>query len=398
MSSIDWSTSLAESTRFLRRSAVREILKAAVRPDVISFGGGLPAAECFPSALVAEASGRMLEGDRSAGTLQYGESEGLKVLRESLAAKVSRPVDEVLITAGAQQGLDLLGRALLQPGDTVLVENPTYLGALGAWRPHGVRFLPVAMDGEGMRIDEAEAWFDRGERPKFLYTMPNFQNPGGVVLSLKRRHALLELAQRHGLLLLEDDPYGELRYDGDALPSLLQLAADKGMTEQIVRLESFSKIVAPGLRVGWLTGARPLVDVLIKLKQAADFHPNILGQRIIHEVIGASGFPGHLRHLREIYGRRRDAMENAVRRHFPEGTQWTTPQGGMFLMARLPDGFDAADRLEAALEAKVLYVTVDNFSPDDSGRDAMRLNFTNASEDRIEEGIARLGKLFSAAS
>ncbi len=389
----DWSRHLATSTRRLRRSAVREILKAAVRPDVISFGGGLPAPECFPDALIARASARLLDAEHGGRTLQYGESEGVAELRALLAESVDRPVEEVLITSGAQQGLDLLGRALLDQGDTVLVENPTYLGALGAWRPHGVRFIPLPIDGDGMVVEPLDGLL-RTERPKFLYTMPNFHNPGGAVLSLERREGLIRLAEAHGFLIVEDDPYGDLRYDGDSLPSLLSLAQARGIEDQVVRLRSFSKVVAPGLRVGWLRAAPTLVDVLVKLKQAADFHPNILGQRIILDVIRDPGFNEHLAHLRKTYRERRDAMESAVAQFFPEGTTWTTPVGGMFLMAKLPHQLNAVSCLRRALDAKVAYVTVDNFTVDDSGTDAVRLNFTNASPERIREGIERLGNLF----
>lgn len=393
---IDWSKHLAEGVLRSHRSAVREILKAAVRPDVISFAGGLPASECFPVELVARSSARLLDATEGGPTLQYGESEGLAGLRRELAERSRRPMEQVLITSGAQQGLDLLGRVLLDRGDTVLLENPTYLGALGAWRPHGVRFLPLPIDADGLCVEEAGAIL-RSERPKFLYTMPNFHNPGGVVLSLERREELLRLADKHGLLILEDDPYGELRYDGEPLPSLLELAVEKGLGDHVVHLGSFSKVVAPGLRVGWLTAAPAIVDALVKAKQAADFHPNVLGQRIILDLIQDPGFPEHLAFLRQTYGKRRDAMVSAVTEAFPEGTTWTTPQGGMFLMAKLPHGLDAAVCLPRALEAGVAYVTLDHFTIDESGRDAVRLNFTHAPPEKIREGIERLGRLFREA-
>ncbi len=350
--SLDWSRRLSQCTSRFKCSAVREILKAAVRPEVISFAGGLPAPDCFPSELIARAGARLLDGRHAGSTLQYGESEGLADLRQHLVTEAGVPSERVLITSGAQQGLDLLGRVLLDPGDTVVVENPTYLDALGAWRPHGVRFLPVAIDEEGMCVDDLERLLSAGERPKFLYTMPNFHNPAGAVLSRRRRERLIALTERHDLLILEDDPYGDLRYDGEALPSLLELAQAQGLGECVVRLGSFSKVVAPGLRVGWLTGASPLVDALVKVKQAADFHPNILGQKIVLEVIRDPAYPVHLEHLHRVYGARRDAMVEAVSAHFPEGTAWTMPEGGMFLMARLPRGRDAGACFQAALEAK----------------------------------------------
>ena len=391
--SLDWSQHLAKHSQGLKRSAVREILKVAVRPEVISFAGGLPAPECFPSELIASASARLLGKDECRSCLQYGESEGLAELREHLGNSVSRPVEDVLITSGAQQGLDLLGRVLLDSGDVIAVENPTYLGALGAWRPQGVRFAPVVIDGDGLVVDALEKILET-ERPKFLYTMPNFHNPAGAVLSLEHRERLISLAEKHALLILEDDPYGDLRYDGEPLPSLLSLATDRGLADRVVHLRSFSKVVAPGFRVGWLTAPPTLHDALVKMKQAADFHPNMLGQRIMLEVVRDDSFPAHLTHLRKIYGARRDAMDDAVGRHFPGGTTWTTPQGGMFLMAQLPHGIDAAASLPAALEANVAYVTIDNFTVDGTGQDAVRLNFSNASLERIEEGIARLGELF----
>ncbi|MFT4638904.1 MAG: 2-aminoadipate transaminase [Verrucomicrobiales bacterium] len=389
---MDWTGRLAQGTRRLRRSAVREILKAAVRPEVISFGGGLPAPECFPTELIGRATANLLDSGGSSA-LQYGESEGVSDLRTYLAEGIGQPMEQVLITSGAQQGLDLLGRVLLDEGDTVAVENPTYLGALGAWRPHGVQFLPISTDQDGLCVDSLEKVLET-QRPKFLYTMPNFQNPGGSVLSLERRHRLIALAEKHDLLIMEDDPYGDLRYDGEALPSLLSLAAERGIADHVVHLRSFSKVVAPGLRIGWLTAAPPLIEALVMLKQSTDFHPNTLGQRVILSVIQDVAYPEHLAFLRKTYGARRDAMVAAVTEAFPEGTTWTTPVGGMFLMAQLPAGLDAVDCLVQALEAKVAYVTIDNFTVDGSGRDAVRLNFTNASKEKIHEGIHRLGALF----
>ncbi len=392
---IDWQQTLGTTTRGLRRSAVREILKAAVQPEMISFAGGLPAPECFPEELIRTASAGLLDGDQARRTLQYGESEGVAALRAHLGESVSVPTERVLITSGAQQGLDLLGRVLLDRGESILVENPTYLGALGAWRPLGVRFVPIPMDGNGLCTDALGEILTR-ERPKFLYTMPNFQNPGGSVLALERREALVTLAERHGFLIVEDDPYGDLRYDGEALPSLLSLAQAQGIGDHVVHLRSFSKVVAPGLRVGWMTGPPPLLNAVLTLKQATDFHPSTLGQRIILEVIQDPRYPAHLHHLRETYGARRDAMDAAMHEAFPEGTTWTRPQGGMFLMARLPNGMDATACFETALQEKVAYVTVDHFTIDDSGKDTIRLNFTNASPEKIREGIARLGRLFSS--
>ena len=390
---LDWNQHLATCCQGLKRSAVREMLKVAVRPEVISFAGGLPAPECFPRELIARVSAGLLDADHGPKTLQYGESEGLFELREHLAASVDRPVEEVMITSGAQQGLDLLGRVLLEPGDVVAVENPTYLGALGAWRPHQVRFAPLPIDQDGLCVDALEALLAKG-RLKFLYTMHNFHNPAGAVLSLERRERLITLAEKHALLILEDDPYGDLRYDGEPLPSLLALAASRGVPDRVVHLRSFSKVVAPGLRVGWLTAPAPLHDALVKMKQAADFHPNMLGQRLMLEVVRDVSFPEHVSHLRQVYGARRDAMDDAVRDAFPEGTRWSTPQGGMFLMAQLPSSIDASASIPQALERQVAYVSIDHFTVDGSGKDAVRLNFSNASPDRIREGIGRLGELF----
>ncbi|HEU5077685.1 MAG TPA: PLP-dependent aminotransferase family protein [Opitutaceae bacterium] len=392
--------SFARRMSSLRPSAIREILKTTEAPDVISFAGGLPAPELFPFEAVNAASAKVLGSD-AAAALQYGVTEGFAPLREWLAAHLRDVVDlsveasSVLITQGSQQGLDLLGKILLDPGDTVLVENPSYLGALQAFQAYEANIVGVACDDQGMRADALEtALLGAADAPKFLYLIPNYQNPTGRSMSLARRHEIARIAERFGLLIVEDDPYGRLSFEGGALPCIGSLPGVRW-----VYLGSLSKVVAPGLRVAWLaTSERSLFEKLTTAKQAADLHTGSLTQRIAYELLRAPGWlDDHVAKLRAVYSGRRDVMLAALRESFPNAAKWTTPTGGLFLWVSLPDSIDTIALLRDAARQKVAFVPGEPFWIGDAPRNTLRLNFSNATEEKIRAGIARLAGVVHAA-
>ena len=395
-----WTDRYALRTQGMRSSAIRELLKVTAQPDVISFAGGLPGADLFPVDEFREAYDRVMR-EHGPAALQYSTTEGERPLREMIARHTSRygivvNTENVLITTGSQQALDLIGKVFINPGDHVLVERPTYLGALQAWATYQAEYLTTGIDEHGMRMDDFEAALRGG--PKFTYALPNFQNPSGVTLSLERREALIRLADEHGVPILEDDPYGQLRYEGEHLPSLVTLDASyrglggAGYSGNVIYLSTFSKILAPGLRLGWVIGPAAVVGRLVQAKQGADLHTSTLVQLLAYEVARSGFLDRHVRRLREAYRVRRDAMLAAMARSFPSEVTWTKPAGGLFVWAALPASLDANDLLRTALENKVAFVPGDSFFPDGSGRNMMRLNFTNSSVERIDEGIARLGR------
>ncbi|HWI57959.1 MAG TPA: PLP-dependent aminotransferase family protein, partial [Bacillota bacterium] len=377
----------------------RELLKLAAAPEMISFAGGLPAPELFPLEQVREAAAHVLQhcGSRA---LQYGETEGLADLRDWIAARFSsKGLDvrraNVLIVSGGQQALDLIGRVFLDPGDQVVVENPTYLALLSAWRPLGVEFLPVQSDGSGICLDSLTRALEH--RPKLVYCVPNFQNPQGTTLAADRRQPIVELARQHETVLVEDNPYGELRYDGESLPHLMEIASQSAnVPSSGLYVGTFSKILVPGLRVGWIIGPEPVIDKLVQCKQAADLHTSTFNQYLILELVRSGLLMHHLPKLQQAYRERRDAMLAALHKYFPSGITWTHPAGGMFLMVTLPAHMDARELLAWALKRNVAFVPGEEFHLHHAGRNTFRLNFTNATPARIHEGVRRLGETIGA--
>jgi len=382
-SNLDWAGLFAGRAALTRRSTVREFLKHAARPGMISFAGGLPAPELFPAKAVRHAAETVL-ARHAAQALQYGETEGVPALRDWLARRHGVAPENVLITSGAQQALDLLGRVFVNPGDRVLVENPTYLALLSAWRPFGAVFQAADSDGDGMEVDAASA-----AGAKLAYVVPNFQNPQGTTLALERRHALIRLAADLGMVIVEDDPYGELRYEGAAQPSLLELA---GIGGPVIRVGTVSKILAPGFRLGWVIAAAPVIQQLVSAKQAMDLHTSTFNQMIVLHLLEAGEVEKQLPILRQEYRARRDAMLTALGSNMPAGVTWTRPAGGMFLLAALPPARGARELAQAGLEAKVIIVPGDDFHVQ-GGANTFRLNFSNAQPAQIEIGIARLAVL-----
>jgi 2-aminoadipate transaminase len=379
---------LSQRSRALTSSAIREILKVTECPEVISFAGGLPAARAFPLAEMARASARVFARHGEAA-LQYGPTEGLAALREWVAARHGVDAARVLITTGSQQALDLLGKVLIDPGSAVLVETPTYLGALQAFSLYEPLFRALPADAEGPLPEALDEGMAAGAR--LLYLQPNFQNPTGRRIPLARRQALLARATALGVPVVEDDPYGELAYDGLRLPSLLSMAADG-----VVYLGSLSKVLAPGLRLGYLIAPPALYGRLVQAKQAADLHTPSLAQWLAWETVRDGLLDTHLGRVRELYGARCEAMLGALQRHMPAGVRWSRPRGGMFVWLTLPHGLDATALLPQALEHQVAYVPGAAFHADGGGRNTLRLAFVTVPEARIEQGVQALGSVIAA--
>jgi 2-aminoadipate transaminase len=396
-----WRARFAQRTHGVTSSAIRELLKLTERPDILSFAGGLPAPEVFPLAEVEAAVHRVL-ADHGPSALQYSTTEGYLPLRELLVRHMVRygihvTPENVLITSGSQQALDLIGKLLLNPGDRVLTEEPTFLGAIQAFTAYQAGFMTVPIDDEGLRVDFLEEALRSG--PKFMYVLPNFQNPGGVTLSLERRRRLVELASRYGTPIVEDDPYGQLRYEGHHLPPLVKVDAEfhgcangeRAFRGAVLYLGTLSKTLAPGLRLGWVVAPTEVIGKLVQLKQGTDLHTSTFTQMIAHEVARGGFLDRHVRVIRKVYGDRREAMLRALTAHFPPGVRWTKPQGGLFLWVTLPEGLDSAELLQEALKEKVAFVPGAPFFPNGGGASTFRLNFSYCNPQKIEEGIRRLG-------
>lgn len=386
----------AQRMNGVRASAIREILKVTEQPDVISFAGGLPAPELFPVEDVLVATQRVLR-ESGPSALQYSPTEGFAPLREQLAA-ISRArgiactADDILITTGSQQPLDLAGKLFIDAGDCVLTESPTYLAAIQAFQVYQARFAAVPTDELGL-IPEALPELIEREHPKFLYTIPNFQNPTGVTLSAERRRTLYSIAARYGLIVVEDDPYGALRYAGTHIPAIKSLD-----TEGIVIYNStVSKTIAPGLRIGWTVAAPGIRRRMTIVKQATDIHTSSLDQRIVHRYLADFDSAAHIERIRASYGERFRIMDACLRETMPEGYAWTHPEGGMFLWVTCREGVNTQDLMPEAMARKVLFVPGRDFFTDGSGQRYMRLNFSNATLDQIRIGVSRLAAVCAGA-
>lgn len=397
-----WTSRYAQRTRTIKSSAIRELLKVTQNPEIISFAGGLPAPEVFPTERFREACVKVL-ATQGREALQYGATEGYEPLRELIARHSARygvkaKAENVLITSGSQQALDLIGKLLINSGDRVLVEAPTYLGALQAFNVYGAEYISVPSDHDGLRTNQLEASLRLG--PKFMYVLPNFQNPGGTTLAEGRRHELVLLAERYGIPIVEDDPYGQLRYEGEHLTPLMVLdrqnvfGDDGYSTGNVIYLSTFSKTLAPGLRLGWMVAPPDVIAKLVQIKQGADLHTSTFTQMVAYEVAHDNFLDEHIKLIRKVYGERRDVMLQALEEYFPPEVSWTHPQGGLFLWVTLPEGMDSHQLFEAAIKENVAFVPGDSFYGGngftDEGRRHFRLNFSNAEPERIREGIRRL--------
>jgi 2-aminoadipate transaminase len=393
---------LSAAARRMSSSAIREILKITQRPDLISFAGGLPAPELFPLAEVRAAADRVLT-DHGAAALQYSTTEGHLPLREWIAGQSRLTPDHVQIVSGSQQGLDLLGRVLIDPGDVVLVEQPTYLGALQAFDSYQPRFVEVATDDDGIVPEALDEQLKSLGTRSLLYTVPTFQNPTGRTLALHRRRRLLDVTRGHGVTVIEDCPYNALRFRGQSIPTLFELALDEVADPDkmhVVMLGTFSKVLTPGLRDAWVQGPRHVIDRLVYAKQAADLHSPTLNQLIITELL-PDVLPRQVKLITEAYGRRASVMLDSIRRLFPQGVTCTTPEGGMFCWLTLPDNpdhrVDTTAMLEKAIERKVAYVPGQPFFATGDGRDSLRLSFATSTEEQIRAGISALAEVVEHA-
>ena len=381
----------SDAFKELKGNIIRELYKKTSAPGFISFAGGNPSPDTFPNLELAEISAEVL---RKNGTqcLQYGVSNGQLPLREYVAEAmtaegVKATVDNVIITTGSQQSLELVTKALINPGDRVLVENPTYVAALKIFGLYQADIVPIASDEKGIIPEDLEKRLREGPT-KLIYLIPNFQNPTGITLSRERREKIMEIVKDHNVVVIEDDPYGKLRYDGEALPHM----KTRDDLEQVVYLGSFSKIIAPGLRVAYVVCDEKIAQKIVLGKQNSDMHTPGHTQMIVNEYCRRGLLEPHIRECCALYAGKRDLMLEAIEKHFPQEMKWIRPQGGLFLWATLPDGGSAMDLLDYALPAKVAYVPGDSFFADGSGIGTMRFNFANASDDNIRMGIHLLGE------
>jgi DNA-binding transcriptional MocR family regulator len=384
----------ARRTSGMSASEVRALFAVASRPDVVSLAGGMPYVQALPSRQVIDVATEVLATD-AATALQYGGGQGHLPLRERLvdlmaAEGVAADPDDVVVTTGAQQALDLLGKIFIDAGDRIAVEAPAYVGALTAFGAYEPEYLQIEIDDEGMIVDQLEEALVRGDRPKFVYTCPNFGNPSGVTLSYSRRQQLVGLCREASIPIIEDNPYGMLRFEGDPLPCLRTLDPDN-----VIYLGTVSKVFSPGVRVGWALAEQSVVQRLVLAKEAADLCGSSLNMLLTERYLTGDRWRQNVRILVETYRSRRDAMLEAIREHFPEGASWTEPSGGFYVWVSLPQWFDTQAMLAAAVERKVAYVPGTAFYPDGRGAQQMRLAFCYPTEPRIREGIARLGSLLA---
>jgi 2-aminoadipate transaminase len=381
----------------MQRSEIREILKLSRQPDIISFAGGLPSPDAFPTKEIEEITCDVIQ-KRGALALQYGPTEGEMPLRQQLAAWMSasgKPVapENILITTGSQQGLDILSKVFVDPGDVLVVELPTYIGGLQAFSAYRASLMGVNQDDHGMRMDLLEETLvnlaEKQKKPKFIYVVPDFQNPSGVTLTAERRRRLLELAYRYEIPVVEDSPYRDLRFTGEPQPPIYGLDDQ----HQVIVLGTFSKIFCPGLRLAWMMAPKEWTDRMVIAKQSMDLASPTFNQLIAAEYMRRGLLPKQIESIRTLYGKKRDLMIKMLKEHMPSGVSWTEPEGGLFLWIRLPEHMNATELFPKAIEQKVAYVVGSAFHCNGKGHNTMRLNFSYATEEQIEEGIKRLATM-----
>lgn len=378
--------------------AVGAILQAAADPKIISFAGGLPAPELFPVKEMKATVDKVFE-EHGQEAMQYGAAKGVTALREVIQQHVKEKenvdseLDNVLVTTGSEQALDLVGKAFVDPGDTVLVEQPTYLCALDVFRSYGANFASVEMDEDGMKMDALEEALKANPNTKLIYTVPNFQNPTGRTMTEERRKQLAELAEKYDVYVLEDNPYGEIRFAGQHVPAVKSF--DK--SGHVFYMSTFSKTLAPGFRLGWLVADKAVVNKLTVLKQSADLHTDNLAQFAVAQFFADNDVDAHVKEISALYGKRKDLMLDGIKKYFPEGVTYTDPEGGMFLWVEVPGVDDTVELFKECLEHDVAFVPGDPFFAGEAQPGAFRLNYSNMKEDQIEVGLKRLGAALTAA-
>ncbi|MEF8873985.1 MAG: PLP-dependent aminotransferase family protein [Candidatus Thermoplasmatota archaeon] len=387
----------SERASKMKRSEIRELLKLIQQPDIISFAGGLPNPEAFPIEATRKIINDNLD-EMGEKVLQYGSTEGVNPLRKELAKLMKeRGMDvdheNILVTHGSQQALDLLSKVLLDPDDTIVVGSPTYLGATGAFRAFEANMETVDVGEDGMDMNllakKMRQLKAKGDLPKFIYVVLTFQNPSGATMTAEKRQKLLDIASKYDVLIVEDSPYSHLRYEGEEMPHLMSLDTE----DRVVRLETFSKILAPGFRIAWTTGPEELIEKMVIAKQATDLCTNPFGQYVAYKYLSEGIMDEHIEKIKEIYNKKRLTMLEAMEEHFPEEVKWDRPEGGMFIWAELPSEINTREMFDKAVDEKVAYVVGDAFFVDDGGYNTMRINYTHSSEEEIKEGIEALGEV-----
>lgn len=380
----------------IKGSAIRELLKLTEQPDIISFAGGLPAPELFPIEEMKKVCLKVLDSDGRAA-LQYSTTEGYIPLRKIISERMKNsgvevPFEQIIITSGSQQGLEFSGKIFLNEGDTVICESPSYLGALNAFKAYQPKFVEIDMDEDGMKMDELENALKSTPNAKFIYTIPDFQNPTGITMNIDRRKKLVELATKYNVPVVEDNPYGELRFEGEKYPAIKHFDTE-GI---VIYLGTFSKTFAPGLRVGWIAASPEIIQKYVLVKQGADLQCNSMTQREVATFMDMYDLDEHIKKIIGVYGKRRDLMIQTMEKEFPKNVKFTYPNGGLFTWVQLPEGVDAGEVMEKALEEKVAFVPGGSFYPNGGNENHFRLNYSNMPEDKIVEGITRLGKVLKS--
>jgi 2-aminoadipate transaminase len=393
---MNWEEKYAKRARGMRASAIRELLKLTQQPDIISFGGGLPSPDAFPVEIIKKVTLEVLTREPEKA-LQYGTTEGDPNLRRFIAERMAKfgiktGPDNVLITSGSQQGLDLIGKILFDEGDIVIIEAPSYIGGLQAFRAYMPKFLSIPMDDNGMIMDSLEEKLKTlDSSPKLIYTVPTFQNPAGVTMSVERRKKLVEISNRYQVPVLEDDPYGELRYSGETLPAIKSFDTE----ENVIYMGTFSKIFAPGMRLAWIIGDTDFIRKCVIAKQGTDLCTNPFTQKLAYEYC-SKYLDEHIKRIKDLYAAKRITMLEAFDQYMPPGVKWTRPEGGMFLWVTLPEGLNATELLPRAVERKVAYVGGEGFY-DGGGERNMRINFSYSSHEQIREGVRILAEIIKEA-
>ena len=379
-----------------KSSIIREILKASTKPGVVNFGGGLPAPDLFPLEKIKQACEKVIENNGTIA-LQYSVTAGVDKLQEVLVSRyknkgVDLSAGDIQITGGSQQGLDIIGRVFIEPGSVVLTETPTYLGALQAFSFYGVKYVSVDTDSDGVIPEDLEEKLEKNN-PRFIYLVSTFQNPTGITISEERRVKIVEIARKHNCPIVDDNPYGEIRFMGKEVPSLKAIGK-----EQVIELGTFSKLISPGLRIGWIASNSQVQPIIERMKQALDLHTNTFCQYVVAEFAAAGHLETHIELIKKEYGKKRNFMIKMLNKYLSSYTTWTTPEGGLFLWLKLPENISATEMLPRAIDAGVAYVPGKFFYSEKQDDTTMRLNFCNAMEENIELGIKRLANVIASAS
>ncbi len=377
-------------------SEIREILKLTLQPEIISFAGGLPAPELFPVEEMKKISVRVLE-EMGVEALQYSTTEGYRPLREKIVERMAKigvetRADDVLVISGSQQGLDFAGKIFLDPDDVVVCESPSYLGAINAFKAYECKFLEIETDDDGMIMEDLEAKLAKTDKVKMIYVIPDFQNPSGRTWSVERREGLLKIAAQYDLPIVEDNPYGELRFEGEIPPSLRSMDKDG----RVIFLGTFSKTFCPGMRLGWVNAEPDLLEKFIFVKQGSDLQTSSMAQRELSLFLDEYDLDAHIDKIKAVYKKRRDLMMDTIKKEFPKEAKYTYPSGGLFTWVELPDYINTKELMVKAVEKKVAFVPGGSFHPSGNKENTMRLNYSNMSEEKIVEGITRLGQLLHA--